>query len=332
MSARASARQPARVVGRRLCRGRQRQRVRPARAEGNVSVRDPPPALADTAGLFEVRDATDSGELLSACAALRVQCFYRYPGPANGQILIGDAAERAELCWLDARRRSEEVRDHKMSRLGMRVTCLAVVAPAEAVDGLADRTALELHGAGVAEEHMRTACGLDVVGTLDIHRGERLPGEILEGDLPRASGLAEAVTGDRRPPPAAALSVARAYASSSAYSSAGRATSPGDSASGSNDIARAYIFNVCVSPAYRRLGIGSLMLRHAHEIATRDGVEMAYVHCEVNNPGAKLLYEREGYVFEKEESEWLASKLNRPRRILMRIGLAAGKAVGEASE
>ena len=189
-----------------------------------------------------------------------------------------------------------------------------VTAPALELAPLADRASETLHGSGVDESYMQTASGLYVVGTLDIHRGERLPGEVLEGDWPRAEDDPRGAF-----PPASELSARQAY--SSDWASTSRVVSPLDSPSGA-DMGRAYIFNVCVSPAFRRHGIASLMLRHAHGTALGDGVKAIYVHCEAYNTGAKSLYEREGYVYEKEESEWLASKLRRPRRILMRHRLA----------
>mmetsp|Transcript_3353 Transcript_3353/g.11626 ORF Transcript_3353/g.11626 Transcript_3353/m.11626 type:complete len:314 (+) Transcript_3353:266-1207(+) len=275
-----------------------------------------PTPVATTA--FEVTDATGSESLLAACAALRVECFYHYPGPPDGTLVLGgDAAARQERSWLDARRRAEEARLHKMQRLGMEVTCLAAVGRRGELDGLADRDAARREGSGVGDQHM-IAGGLEVVGTLDIHRGERLPGEVLEGDLPRVRKLSPAAqrVADIRSRNAAAAARAATRAAPPPVPAAGQPM-----AGGRLDVGRAYIFNVCVSPAYRRLGAASLMLRHAHALLPDSGVRVAYVHVEANNPAAKALYEREGYVFEKEESEWLAQKMRRPRRILMRLEL-----------
>ena len=53
----------------------------------------------------------------------------------------------------------------------------------------------------------------------------------------------------------------------------------------------------------------------------RGGVEHVYCHVERANAAARGLYESLGYVAEAEESDWLAGKLGRPPRVLMRKSL-----------
>ena len=53
----------------------------------------------------------------------------------------------------------------------------------------------------------------------------------------------------------------------------------------------------------------------------RLGVEHVYCHVERANAAARGLYESLGYVAEAEESDWLAGKLGRPPRVLMRKSL-----------
>jgi ribosomal protein S18 acetylase RimI-like enzyme len=48
-----------------------------------------------------------------------------------------------------------------------------------------------------------------------------------------------------------------------------------------------------------------------------------YCHVERANAAARGLYESLGYVAEAEESDWLAGKLGRPPRVLMRKSLAS---------
>jgi len=95
--------------------------------------------------------------LESACANLRVSTFYTY---APEFMLVGPAAEVAEKAWTESRRRTELGRGPRLDSLGMRVTSLAAVrlpAPGQQADSAPD-----------------------VVGTLDLHIGDRLPGEPLE--------------------------------------------------------------------------------------------------------------------------------------------------------
>jgi len=46
-----------------------------------------------------------------------------------------------------------------------------------------------------------------------------------------------------------------------------------------------------------------------------------YCHVERGNEGARRLYEKEGYTKEAEESAWVAERLGRPPRILLRKNL-----------
>lgn len=48
----------------------------------------------------------------------------------------------------------------------------------------------------------------------------------------------------------------------------------------------------------------------------------ADIHVEADNPGAQGMYESLGYVLEKEEEEWLAERMGRPRRLLLRKHIA----------
>ena len=63
------------------------------------------------------------------------------------------------------------------------------------------------------------------------------------------------------------------------------------------------------------------LLVAAHASAARGGVEYVYCHVERANVAARGLYESLGYVAEAEESDWLAGKLGRPPRVLMRKSL-----------
>ena len=203
----------------------------------------------------------------------------------------------------------------------------------------------------------------EVVGTVDLHVGARLPGEFLEGTLPSRfdsgndvspdAGEPDAVrvVGEGGPTPsspgttrsreggvAVAVAAAAAFAATAAADDALVAASSmaaafdlplsppedggeGYAGGGALDGRRAYVFNVCVAPHARRRGVARRLLVAAHASAARGGVEYVYCHVERANVAARGLYESLGYVAEAEESDWLAGKLGRPPRVLMRKSL-----------
>jgi ribosomal protein S18 acetylase RimI-like enzyme len=205
----------------------------------------------------------------------------------------------------------------------------------------------------------------EVVGTVDLHVGARLPGEFLEGTLPRRvdggndvspdAGEPDAVrvVGEGGPTPsspgttrsreggvAVAVAAAAAFAATAAADDALVAASSmaaafdlplsppedggeGYAGGGALDGRRAYVFNVCVAPHARRRGVARRLLVAAHASAARGGVEYVYCHVERANVAARGLYESLGYVPEAEESDWLAGKLGRPPRVLMRKSLTS---------
>ena len=317
-----------------------------------------------------VCDAAGSEALLRACAALRVECFYSYTDDNALAILFGPQAETAELAWAEARLRVEAARSARMQSLGMQVTCLAAVCCAThagAVHG----------GSPGGSDHVRgrlrairlVECDSEVVGTLDIHVGDRLPGEPLEGSLPGKELPQQAASGHTHPwwlPYATAMTrsgVTTSLSARSAYGAAPWAAAPGGdrgkdtptvslppfvmppadapepfdapavaaaaaaaavrpSGCHASGGARAYIFNVCVSPSARRRGVAAALLSSAHDMAAAAGVEVLYVHVEEDNSSARRLYQSCGYAQESMEPEWLALRMGRPRRLLLRKWLA----------
>lgn len=57
-----------------------------------------------------------------------------------------------------------------------------------------------------------------------------------------------------------------------------------------------YISNVSVAIPFRRRGVGTELLRRAEEIAQAEGCNRMSLHVSFDNPGAKSLYERYGFV------------------------------------
>ena len=316
-----------------------------------------------------VRDAAGSEALMRACAALRVECFYSYTDDNALAVLFGPHAESAEMAWAEARLRVEAARAARMQSLGMQVTCLAAVCcstQVDAVHGGGQQAGDSVRGGLRAIRRVQLDClDIEVVGTLDIHVGDRLPGEPLEGTLPGREPPQQAASNLQHPwwlPYATAMTGAGATTSlsaRSAYGAAPWAAAPGGQRGPDTAIAlppfvmppadapepfdapavaaaaaaaavrpseattsRAYIFNVCVCPSARRRGVAAALLSSAHDMAAAAGVEVLYVHVEEENSSARRLYAQAGYAQESMEPEWLALRMGRPRRLLLRKWLA----------
>ena len=84
---------------------------------------------------------------------------------------------------------------------------------------------------------------------------------------------------------------------------------------------RGYIFNLCVHPSFRRVGVATSLMESGAEFARLIGVRVLYCHVEANNVSAQRLYTSLGYVVEQEESEDGVSEVGRfkPRRQLLKI-------------
>lgn len=84
----------------------------------------------------------------------------------------------------------------------------------------------------------------------------------------------------------------------------------------------AYIFNLCVSPAYRRQGVATELLARAHDIAERKGISKCFLHVDFGNDAAQKLYEANGYVMQPDEESAKWSYIAGPRkRQIMRLKL-----------
>ncbi len=61
-----------------------------------------------------------------------------------------------------------------------------------------------------------------------------------------------------------------------------------------------YIFLIAASPEARGAGVGTRLLHAAYDIARERGLQCATLHVVQDNPRAKQLYNREGFVDEEE--------------------------------
>ena len=59
----------------------------------------------------------------------------------------------------------------------------------------------------------------------------------------------------------------------------------------------------------------------SNKLSYFSGISDLYVHVAVDNEPAKNLYLKSGFVRENEEPAWQARFLDRPRRLLLWIGL-----------
>jgi cytochrome c oxidase assembly factor 5 len=137
------------------------------------------------------------------------------------------------------------------------------------------------------------------VGTLDVHLGAKLPGEILVGRRPFADASADAANDQYGFDPLAVV-----------------------------DPPRAYVFNVCVAPEFRGRGVAEAMLRVSYEyLASRTRAAVVYIHVERDNVSARRAYEKALFSIESEETpEQSASAAHEPRILLYREILRASPA------
>ncbi|MBA0709010.1 hypothetical protein Golax_024083, partial [Gossypium laxum] len=87
------------------------------------------------------------------------------------------------------------------------------------------------------------------------------------------------------------------------------------------DFGRAYLSNVCVARELHRNGLGYDIVTKSKIVAEEWGITALYVHVAVDNEPAKNLYMKSGFIHENDEPAWQARFLDRPRRILLWIGL-----------
>ncbi|XP_058728719.1 GCN5-related N-acetyltransferase 7, chloroplastic isoform X2 [Vicia villosa] len=88
------------------------------------------------------------------------------------------------------------------------------------------------------------------------------------------------------------------------------------------DTTRAYLSNVCVARELHRNGLAYDLLEKSKLVARNWGITDLYVHVAVDNEPAKKLYMKSGFVYESDEPAWQARFLDRPRRLLLWMGLS----------
>ena len=302
-------------------RARRRRRARAARAATRVEREENAFFVCvDVGNVGE--HAFHSRELERACAVVRTRCFYEIENERRGETLTfsfdADEADEADeavsnatraskprLRWWEDRIASETARETMFQRVGMRgVRTFAAATRADAdgtpldADVVAstattrenpiDVTALRRWSVVRARTDAEDDANLFVVaGTLDVHLGASLPGEDLVGARPSPSDDDDDTETD-------------------AFDPIDVITNP----------RRAYVFNVCVAPEFRGLGVAERLLARAHEHLRDDtDVVAAYAHVEIGNRAARRAYEKASYVVECEQS---FDDVDAPRALLYR--------------
>ena len=270
-------------------------------------------------------DGRHARALGRACAALRTRCFYEFEREETFTYDFSydeddDSAAylRARLRWWEDRIASETLREPMMRQAGVRsLRTFAALARTDASgrragfeessttgETPADAEALRrwsiVHeGADANADTSVAESHLAVVGTLDVHLGAKLPGEILVGRRPFADASADAANDQYGFDPLAVV-----------------------------DPPRAYVFNVCVAPEFRGRGVAEAMLRVSYEyLASRTRAAVVYIHVERDNVSARRAYEKALFSIESEETpEQSASAAHEPRILLYREILRASPA------
>jgi len=251
-------------------------------------------------------------ELERACAVVRTRCFYEIEDERRAEpvtfsfddddddVSIATRASKPRLRWWEDRVASETVRETMFQRVGMRgVRTFAAATRADAdgtpldadvVASIRARASTSASSSTTSREHpidsaalrrwsvvrARDADDADsrlfvVAGTLDVHLGPSLPGEDLVGARPSTTD--DDTTDDEGFNPIDVVTPRRAY-----------------------------VFNVCVAPEFRGLGVAERLLARAHAYLRDDtDVVAAYAHVEIDNHAARRAYEKASYVVEFEQ-------------------------------
>jgi len=239
--------------------------------------------------MFQATKAAEEGEGL----ALRVRGADPWYGRVQTLLATAGLADALRSCGLvecvvggvgGAEVRLEHADAALNAEAGGFVVPPACLIPAEAPPG-------RRGGGGGSGGGGSGGVGIEVVlGSLDVNLGQALAGEWLTGDLPRDDG------GDG--------------------GGGGDSGDGGDRGGAGGSGRRVYLSNVCALPAAQRRGIAQALVEDALLVAAEWGVDDVYVHAVAENLAARALYERLGFVLVKEETQALAARLKRPRRVL----------------
>ena len=268
---------------------------------------------------ISVRSTTVSQELRGAAAA-RAFAFYTYPSDRSEFSVRSHRNMRIDAEW-DAI--GEKIRGKDVAFRDTRVECI-VAALTLGEDGeLPEGFAFDGHELDPASlvPKSKDTPPLLILGTLDVNQGAKLPAEELGGrypgpeePVPEGTDTSEDGKGTNH---GRAYHIVDGVPIDDEDDDEGSAQDTGIEGPRPIRYRRAYLSNVCVLAAARRLGLGHLLIEESFKLAKQWGVEQMYVHVEAENVGAKRFYEKEGFNVVEEENESFASSLSRPRRLLL---------------
>uniref|UniRef100_A0A7I4A4T1 N-acetyltransferase domain-containing protein n=1 Tax=Physcomitrium patens TaxID=3218 RepID=A0A7I4A4T1_PHYPA len=256
--------------------------------------------------------AASTPEELLAAATLRAQIFYSYP--QVDMTLAGIEAVGARVAndliiddLLRTRRKSEFTRESKFEALGMRVKCLLAVCRQSSVESIGGGVATSclLAPPPVPSIDSSSTGALVAIGTLDVQRGTKATADVnlvtfqLHAVAHRAQQRKNRVQKGRN---------------------SGTDYFPVEH---EDTFDQAYIFNLGVIAAARRMGVGKALMVAALKVAKQMELQVLFVHVEEDNSGALALYKSLGYgvVEEEEEAVEVQGLLSRPRRMLLSFWL-----------
>lgn len=67
---------------------------------------------------------------------------------------------------------------------------------------------------------------------------------------------------------------------------------------------KAFVSQICVQMKYRRMGVGAFLLENAVSYCKQKGMSSVHLECAKTNKNAIAFYEKHGFVFDRELSEY----------------------------
>ncbi|XP_024388747.1 uncharacterized protein [Physcomitrium patens] len=258
--------------------------------------------------------AASTPEELLAAATLRAQIFYSYP--QVDMTLAGIEAVGARVAndliiddLLRTRRKSEFTRESKFEALGMRVKCLLAVCRQSSVESIGGGVATSclLAPPPVPSIDSSSTGALVAIGTLDVQDGT---GTKATADVNLVTFQLHAVAH-------------RAQQRKNRVQKGRNSGTDYFPVEHEDTFDQAYIFNLGVIAAARRMGVGKALMVAALKVAKQMELQVLFVHVEEDNSGALALYKSLGYgvVEEEEEAVEVQGLLSRPRRMLLSFWL-----------
>lgn len=82
-----------------------------------------------------------------------------------------------------------------------------------------------------------------------------------------------------------------------------------------------HLLNLCVDPAFQRLGFGGVLLAHSIRLARAQRCTSMFLEVRPSNPAGFRLYEKNGFAVVGERKDYYSSENGRENAIVMRLNL-----------